>query len=291
MIVYLVSNTPHLPYLVVSLYTLRQQYNGIIKVFAWKESIDLVRKIAEDKTLDIQVQHREPELRKEHGVRSNAQFFAKIRMMQSISGDDVNVYLDCDTVVCGSLQPLFDMGSIKGFTGTQFCHWLCNGSRISKRIRDLEKYENEEINALIHEVSTQPLPSLNGGSFACHPSSPILEQWYSFCMIAKDAFIADEKCLHLFNAQRFRNHFSVLMGGAYNCSPKLKSPDLKDKDVIIWHFHGDSNCRPTNKSQKGFFLWWPLYKHCLRENVGNMQSWISGIKNKHLNRIDNWDKC
>ena len=72
----------------------------------------------------------------------------------------------------------------------------------------------------------------------------------------------------------------------YNCSPmKYQPKNLKDEDVIIRHFHGDSNVR-TNKSEKGWNLWRPIYQECLEKNVGGMAEWRGKIKNKFMSRLE-----
>ena len=86
-ITYLMSGAPHAPYLLVSLYTLRNHWQGDVVVYAWPESFDIVSRIAEDGRLGIQSHIREPKLRKKDGVGGNSQFLDKIDLTQT---------LDCD---------------------------------------------------------------------------------------------------------------------------------------------------------------------------------------------------
>lgn len=59
----LMSGQAHLPYLAVCLHTLRNHWDGSIRVFAWPESIDIVREIAKDERLGIECELRDPAYR------------------------------------------------------------------------------------------------------------------------------------------------------------------------------------------------------------------------------------
>ena len=50
-VVYLMSGPAHMPYLVCSLWTLRQHWDGEIVVVAWPNSIELVEEVARDRVL------------------------------------------------------------------------------------------------------------------------------------------------------------------------------------------------------------------------------------------------
>ena len=105
-VTYLMSGSPHLPYLVVSAYTLRRAgYCGDIHVYAWPESFSFVQDIAKDDKLGIQCFLREPKLRRKDGVGSNSQFIDKIDLTMGLRCD-TSLYLDADTEVQGDVTPL-----------------------------------------------------------------------------------------------------------------------------------------------------------------------------------------
>ena len=158
-VIYLTSGKPHLPYLIVSLYTLRQYWFGPIQVFAWPESIDLVRKIAKDDRLRIKAFAHEPYYRREDGVKGNAQFLDKIDLMRSVYGE-VNLYLDCDTIVNGSLVHLFKMSDRFGFCATQFNDWKSNSRMPRKRISRLLDVEGINQESVLKAMNN-PLPSVS----------------------------------------------------------------------------------------------------------------------------------
>lgn len=286
-VVYLVSGPAHLPYLVVSLYTLRQYWGGSIIVYSWPESIDIVSRIAEDARLLINCYEREPKLRRKDGVKGNSQFLDKIDLMRSLDCEAA-LYLDADTMVNNPVDPLFDMIEGHEFVATQFNQWCVDSKMIRGRVSKLLGVEGINQDSVNWVLENEP-PSVNGGVFVCRPETEILDKWYDWTILIKKQFIADECILHgLIGEYRDSGKFAIAMGGQYNCAPKF-SGFIDDKDVILWHFHGDSNVRP-NKTQKGFDLWWPKYRHCLEQNIGGMQEWISQINNKHLKRIEGWDK-
>ncbi len=281
-IVFLMSGTPHLPYLVCSLYTLRRWYSGRVVIYAWPESYDFVAEIAKDHRLAVdEVYRRKPTYRKK-----NAQFIDKILLMQSLPGE-VNLYLDADTTIEGSLTPIFDAAIDHGFAATQFCEWVSSGNIARHRIQRLRKFEGID-QSLVERTIDENWPSVNGGIFACRPDSPVLPLWYKWTMEAKGIFIADETVLHILQPKFAipRDMITLRGGGRFNCSPKYKPKRLKPEDVVVWHFHGDSNVRPDNKSQLGHNLWWPVYCTCFARNIGGMAYWRRQISNKYMDRLE-----
>lgn len=282
-VIYLMSGKAHLPYLAVSLYTLRDHWPGDVIVYAWPESYPIVKRIAEDEELNIECRKREPTLRRKDGVKGNAQFIDKILLMQELD-TDVGLYIDADTMINGDFTWLFKWGYAYGFCATQFNNWVTNSGMPKKRIQRLVGVKGINQQA-VERVLTQSYPSVNGGVFACAPDSPHLRTWYNWTMRVKDIFIADETALHPLIALSV-SVAGVGAGGKYNCSPKFQPKYLPDDDVRIWHFHGDSCVRP-NKSPKAVWLWWPVYQECLERNVGYIQEWIEDCKNcnKHFRKL------
>ena len=276
-IVYLTSHTPHLPYLVVSLRSLRRYWNGEVIVHAWPESIELVQLIAQDKRLGITAVKREPDYR-----GKNDQFLNKILLMRSLNAD-FGIYLDADTLVNGPLDLIWNaIEHDTAFAATQFNEWTVSGGVVRNRIKRL--LDIPEIpSSLIHKLLSDEYrdsPSVNGGVFGCRPSSAVLNQWYQWSWAARKIFIADETVLHILQAWFPPESFGIIRS-TYNCSPRHKPTDVKDEEVKIWHFHGDSNVRP-NKSMKGVELWYPEFLDCCKYNIGNINIWVNGCGNKYL---------
>ena len=284
-IVYLISGQAHLPYLVASLHTLRQHWDGPVYVYAWPESCKIAKKIAKDERLSIIAVEREPEYR-----GKNDQFLDKIKLVQSLQGQvDAALYIDADTTIHGDLSPLFHKATEWGFCATQFCDWTVQGRAPSRRVKDLLGLPSIDPD-LIGQLFAYAYPSVNGGVWAAEPTSPVLPVWYDWTMeatlLADNKFIADEKVLHVMQV-RFPNNMTVALGGAFNCSPrqKFQPSTLYDDQVIVRHYHGDSNCK-LNKSQRGIDLWWPHYVECWQRNVGGIWDWRKDVKNKCLDPLE-----
>ena len=282
---YLLSGPAHLPYAVVSLYTLRQHWQGEIRVHAWPESHSLVRRICADGRTQATPIYRDPEYR-----GKNSQFLDKIRMMQSLEDCDAAMYCDADTIIQRSPEPLLRLVENGTFLATQFNDWMSNTGMIRKRVARLLGRASVDQEAVTLAMNN-PYPSPNGGIFASHPSSNILKIWERWTADNLDLFIADETVLHAIVAGQLSaktGALDVWVGGMWNCSPKFLPKNLTEDDIAVWHFHGDSNVR-ISKSQKGYDLWWPIYKRCLEENIGGIQEWINQIENKHLKRCEGWN--
>lgn len=288
---YLATGSSYLHYLVPSVWSLRRYWDGEITIYAWPDSSEVAHEIAKDDRLGVKVKDWKPTYRKR-----NATFEFKPIMMQDINAD-VGLFIDSDTLVCGSVEPLFPMAEQYGFVATQFCGWTTQQKFIKGRINNLRKYPEIPQDSL-DSVLAYEWPSINTGIFACKPSSPVLPVWYKWTVAARSSFIPDETTLHAAMPMFWpKDEMRVIMeDGKYNSSPKYRSKKLTDEEVVIWHFHRHSCSRPDtvngvkmdgNKSQKGWELWWPVYVRCLRENIGNIQSWRYNVNNKWIKAIEN----
>ncbi len=284
-VTYLMSGQAHLPYLVASVYTLRKYWSGTIAIYAWPESFDLVRKIACDGRLGCSYYPRTPKYRKKDGVGSNSQFIDKIALAQELHCD-ISMYLDADTTVHGLIDRLFESAEHYGFVATQWNNWTTERGHAHRRVSELRDIEGIP-NNLIDQVTSKRWPSVNGGVWAAWPCSDVLPRWHEWTLKCSKLFIADERVLHLMMVNFVSQHLMTVMtdNGRWNCSPKFQPEDLPDEDVIIRHYHGDSNVRP-DKSQRGWDLWRPIFQECLELNIGGMADWHKDIGNKWLKKLE-----
>ncbi len=279
---YLMSGCAHLPYLVVSLHTLRRHWKGDVAVYAWPESWPLALRIGEDLRLNLtDVRRREAEY-----SRRNSQFFDKIALFQTFPEDTVSLYLDADTTVHSDINPLFDAAEQYGFCATQFNSWTTAGRIIGGRVRSLLEFPEIDPQAIRDTVEYE-WPSVNGGVWACKSSSPVLPLWLRWSLAANATFIPDEKVLHVMQPLFVpRRQMTVLCeDGRYNSSTHNQSPHLPDDRVVIYHGHGDSFVRPQ-KSPRGYAMWWPLYQECLEQNIGGIADWRKDIQNKWMDKLE-----
>jgi hypothetical protein len=280
-IIFLLSGPGHLPNLAVALFTLRKHYVGPIDVFSWKESLPIVKQICSDSRLNVGYIPWEPLY---HGHSDT--YVDKTRLIQSLASpsNDAVLFLDADITVHGNISPLFACIEKYGFVATQFNDWVTTGNTISGRIKTLEQFPEID-QMLINQALERAWPSVNTGIFGGRPDSPVLPLWHRWTYAAKASFIPDEKVMHLMMVKFGpSNELAVATDGAWNCSPKLQPKNLPDDQVKIFHFHGDSNLRPS-KSKRGFDLWSSVYKQAMELNIGNMQDWVLSIPNKHLQKL------
>lgn len=275
-ICYLLSYPAHCPYLATSLLTLRRCWSGRVKVFAWQESIDIVRQLCEDRRIEAEAVLAVPSYR-----GKNDQFLHKtVLMREQTTGP--NLYLDADTLVNGSLVELFSNAQYFGFAATQFCDWTTEGNLIRGRIARLKEFPKIDKN-LVDEVISNPYPSVNGGVFACMPNSSVLSIWHEWSYEARSIFICDECVLHLMVPMFEPTERLTVLPGIFNSSPKYV-PQTETGRVRIWHGHGDCWVRP-NKSREGWSMWSAAMQEARRLNIGGIESWFRSVDNKYLNEL------
>ena len=280
---YLMSGAAHAPYLVVSLYTLRQFWDGPIELYCWPESVHIGEYIGADNRLDITVVERKPQYRRDDGIGGNSQFLDKIDLTRKLTCD-VSLYLDLDTSIHGDLIPLFEAAEEYGFAATQWNNWTTANGIAHKRVKEL--YNIQAIpNDLVDKIVNSKWPSVNGGVWAAQPKSPVLSMWHAWTLACRNLFIADERCLHVLQALfcPTKQMVTLCEEGRYNSSPRYQA--VPDDQVVVRHYHGDSNVRPK-KSQRGFELWWPLYLECRLKNIGGINDWRGLVENKYLDPLE-----
>ena len=280
-VVYSMSHPPHAFYLVCSLYTLRKHWDGAVVIYAWPESFELMKQIAKDERLRIS----EVRLHKPAHRRKNAQFMDKIKVAQSAVDFDVVMYLDADTTIHGDISPIMDKAGEYGFAATQYCNWTTKGNRTRMRIKRFHKIEGLP-QSLIERLLTSEFPAINGGVWATKPNNPILDQWYKWAWAARSWAIADETAMHMLMPKYLHlGKMHVLRdGGKWNQSVVYRlGKGLRHEDVVIYHYHGDTALR-TDRSDFGVEMWWPIYQHCLKYNVGHIQDWHLKVENKFMKR-------
>ena len=272
------SGPAHCPYLVTSLWTLRKHWKGRVIVGCFSESQDVVARIGDDARLDIEVRPIHPP----HRGR-NDQFLAKIGFVRDLAcgGFSSVAYLDADTTIHLDPVDLFLLAESRGFCATQFNDWTTHHNAIKGRIESLREFGLD--GRIIDDCLCRSHPSVNGGVFSASPEGKrVLNLWEAWTKRAMNTFIPDEKVLHLIATA---NKIGILTGGRWNCSPKYQPRHLKNEDICIRHYHGDSNCRPA-KSQRGWDLWRPIWVECLRENVGGCSKWWKICGNRWLPKLE-----
>lgn len=274
------TGRPHLPYLVVMLRSLRKFHNENIIVYAWPESYEIVKTIGKEAEFNIEPRYWDSEYK-----GKNAQEIEKIKIVQGLRNEyDSCLYLDADLLINGNLDYMFEMSEKYGFCATQFCNWDMTCSIAYNRVKRLIGIEGID-QYMVKQALRSTEVSFNSGIFSCSPVSPVLPPWGEWTWLSRRVYISGETALHPV-MQRFMpiGKATIAAGGAYNCSTlRFKPKNLKDEDVKIWHFHGDSNTK-FEKSPRGARMWYPKYIEAMEENLGGIRDWVDKCKNdKHRN--------
>lgn len=285
---YLMSGAAHCPYLLCSLWTLRQHYDGPVVVHAWDESFDICRQIAEDSRLSgIEVRLSNPP-EKIARWRKNRQFAHKIWLALQKDADPlVRLYLDADTTIHGNLDRLFLGAEKSEMFLTQFNGWNAKGGIVEGRIERTRGHLPEAYHQYIDYLKSASFPSVNGGVWAAQAGSSLLQEWLDMTEACRKIFIPDEACLHVLAARWYNSRLAICKGGLYNMSARVKfwPPGTKMEDIRVLHYHGDSNCRP-DKAPQGAAFWNLIWQQAKKLNLGNVLNWRGQIRNKHLDRFE-----
>lgn len=267
-IIYLLSGTSHAVRLVISLVSLRQQYQGSVTVFTTdNDAAEVGDWISGDPRLNTHHVRLDQDLKRRKGA-----YLFKTRLHE-FSPYDVTAYLDCDTVVTGSLDELFEFQDARQMVVTQFCDWVTTGRIISGRIRSWKDTHPELV-----EPALQFGPAINTGIFAFTRQSEILKHWSSVTERGKRHFIPDEVAMQLLVPQ-YPCH---VLDGRFNCS--CIYGELSSADVRVIHFHGGKHIKKTKTDR-----WLVTYESAIDDNIANLKSWTpSGDKRlaSHLEETD-----
>lgn len=278
--IFLITGPAHLPYAVVVLRSLRRHFNGRVILYAWPQSYGIAKEIGNESTLGVEVRERKPTY-----TRKNAQEIDKMKILIEDFPNQPIIYLDADLLIMKPIHQLADMAENVGFCAVQFCDWYVKtngvtGNRV-KRMLGVEGIDQECVRKSLLPISY----SVNSGVFAACDTD-IVEQWLDWTQKCKHIFIAGETALHAI-IQRYEPEKRITVApGYYNCSAKYQAKtSIKEEDVAIWHFHGDSAVRPK-KTEKGLQLWWPEYQACLSDNVGGIADWKDSCNNEFIESLE-----
>lgn len=263
-VLFLISGNRHVNVLAVSIYSLRHSGCRLpIHIAVGDEYPEpMVKQIAEDKRLGPITWQRwdKPSSHRNDKYRQKC-------FMDGLSPFEKTVYLDADTLVRGSIEPLFDFGMRHAVTLTQFSDWTSNGRKIPNRIRPWNDVAPSDVEQMLRKA----YPAINTGIIAFDKSrdSQLFFQEWRELTAKKICFICDELSAQLI----FWRHACRVVDDRWNASPVHS----RQSEPVIWHGHGSKFI----KREQGRKIWLPWYDACVEFNVGGIANWTpSG--DKHL---------
>lgn len=251
-VLYFLSGARHGVRLLVSLASLRNHYDGPAAILTTDPDAHKIgKRIASIASLDVRHIPVFPD-----GQRKRNWSFAFKTEIPQYSPFDKTVYLDCDTLVTGSIRELFEGISDDRIVVTRFCEWITTGRTIARRIRAWQDTHSHLI-----EDALSFGPAVNTGVFGFSRNSSILATWSETTKKGQHHFIPDEVAMQLLIP-----HFPhTLLDSRYNCSAKYEANHHPDPRVI--HYHG--RCHVS----KFGLRWIDEFEAIWESNIGDVREW------------------
>jgi hypothetical protein len=260
-VVYLLTGLSHAVRLVVSLWSLRQFYDGPVTIYSTRpESAEIAEYCAADSRLNVS--HR---TWRDARFSRNSAFLTKLELLD-VSPYESTAYFDADTLVTGPIDELLAGLDDEEFHATRFADWVSSGRRISRRLAAWRGLTHDELDPVwisnLVDDALRDRPAVNGGVFACHFRARILKPWQQLASAGWRTFICDEVALQLI----LHHYPHRLLDCRFNYSP-VYAPT--SNDVRVWHFHGDKHIRRNERNG----VWLSAYKECVRHSIGSLSHW------------------
>jgi hypothetical protein len=202
---------------------------------------------------------------KQKSYGRNSGYMNKIKMIE-LSPFDSTVFLDADTAVVKTLDPLFVTPSGR-VRLTRYSDWVTTGGRIKSRILSWSEVAPE----LVKEQTSNTYPAINTGVVAFGKGERSMEfarDWRATAELRAGSFLADELAAQLI----WLRQGAEIVDDRWNCSPIYGA---NREGVHVWHFHGRKHLRKQAEQ-----IWWPLYQRAIRDNVGGIRDWTPASDNR-----------
>lgn len=263
-VLYVMEGTKLAARLTVSIHSLRRHFPGPIAVASGDPSAAAIcERLKADQRLDVVHIQFPSHLRITH----HRGYILKT-LVHQVSPFDTSVFLDCDTLVRGSIDELFELPSPNHMLTTQFCNWGTTRGVVRRRIEAWADLFPELVADAIRYGRT-----VNTGVFAFTANTQAFDQWFLTALAGQDRFIPDETALQLL-LPRFP---AKMLDQRFNCSPKFGDPTHDDTRII--HFHG--------RKHTGQFggLWLAAYEQVVAENIADIQDWTPATDRQLRNHV------
>jgi hypothetical protein len=144
---------------------------------------------------------------------------------------DVNVFLDCDTLVLKPFDELFGWAEEHSLVFCQFANWKASKRAIANRIKQLGPdgkgaATQEEVDAAIAYPA-----AVNIGVFAFKQDATMFDEWYDLAIQGMDLFIPDEAACQVLLPKH--EHYLAPQIFNHTCNKLALDPDAR-----VLHYHG-----------------------------------------------------
>jgi hypothetical protein len=260
-IAYLLTSVQLAARLVVSLYTLRQWYDGPVTVFTTRKESHELGALLSNSELRVE-HHRIVELPGESWGSS----VATKPLIFEQSPYESTLLLDADTMIVGSLTELLEHVGDHELTVTT-CGLRTdeyNQPAFFDNWRSLAGGRGDifGIAKLLDCLEERPQWKINSGVVGAHRQAKILAEWPALSRLGQDLPTPEEVALQLL----LLRYPHQVLGWKYNCFP-FSHPHAED--VRIFHFCATTHlCHPITQG-----IWLPVYRECRRRNIARIRSW------------------
>lgn len=227
-VVYLVSGMSHCERLAVSLFSLRQHWDGPVRILDMGGADGLADRIANfGDAAHERIRIRPP------GKGKNAIYAAKASIGVFLKAKR-NLFLDCDTTVHGGISRLFELVDEHQLVVTRFSNWITTGNLLTSRLSKWARVKSDvmDVPGTVARLIDEPHVAINTGVFAVRNNCAFLADW-PVLVSQNPGFICDEIAAQLL----ITKHRHVIVGDRWNHSAKFG----EDKDPAIRHYHGRSH--------------------------------------------------
>lgn len=266
----MLTGSKHALQLAVSLFSLRQQYDGSVTVLCGDDAAwDIAKQMARDAKLGDTsfIKWRS------HSGQRGIQYANKCEMFW-LTPYGRTIFLDADTLVVKPLTNFWPDNDRVHLT--QFADWITTGKIMRGRLEPWRDAEPERV----AEQLKHPYKAVNTGVIAFGENTEAFHHDWRGTTHKRISFICDELAAQII-APSHQN--CTVWSAAYNRSPVHGEDD--QRQTVIYHGHGWK----FMKRERGRAIWLPYLAEAAEQNWGNLRDWFPAKdpRVRHLTGPDN----
>lgn len=279
-VIYFNSGTKCILRLVVSIHSLRKHYDGPITIFSdGNESTSLLKKVFDIEQFSVhKVYVQNVDFPIELEGKNNV--YLKKTSLNNYVTNDLNVFIDADTIVRSNIDELFELTNEHDFVVPQFYNWTTKTRSIAKRINGWSQYYPDLIEDALNYGK-----AVNCGVFAFKKDTDFIKNWCQAIIPGRNNFIPDETGMQVI-LHKYKHH---VCDQKYNVSCKFSDPH--DPNAVVIHYHGRKHCRLDDKGNLlyGGELWIKEYEETVEENYLNIKKFNLESNDRMIKKWKNFE--